>query len=534
MLRAAVRRGPEALALAAVVALAAVLRFAKLADRGLIYWDEGKFALEGIRLQSAIALLSGAHADLIAGKAVGTAKPTHAFLIALAYDIFGIHDYAALYVDALAGVICVVLTYAIGRRLFGPVAGLVAAALLAVSEYEAIYARSALSESDATVFLLFGVAIWVCSSSAGGSFFHRRLLALSIAGVSFGVGLTINYRLIIYIAVVVAIDAIHELRSSGWERAGVRLLAWVFGLILAPLLWEVAGTVAQGRGLVLFRGEVIRDPLPYWRELIYQLHQGKQSVLHFNPAIYVQWWVLRQGWIVSALLLAALVRAGHARSRQWLVPAALVVVPYVIFVFAPFVVPRNMVPALPFASILVAALLVDAGRRSGRLARGVGLLLFLGLLALGAAATWRLTSVRSGFVSAVRYVDLIDSGRALTSSEIPVFYLRGSGATCAAPAMPYNSGDLRAFIRDGFHYALLDRHNNSNLTAIVRRVERRVARFPALGHVDLGESLISSENSNPPAGDARTEYINVYYLDPARLPPAPLGHPAPCRRDRVV
>jgi hypothetical protein len=339
----------------------------------------------------------------------------------------------------------------------------------------------------------------------------------------------------VYVFVVLAIDVAMAYRVAGRRTAAARLGVWAVGLVVPPALWQLAGMVAQSHGLVLFRGEIIRDPLPYWREVLYQLHQGKQSILHFNPVIYLQWWVLRQGWLASLLLLGALIRAAWARTAPWLLPAALVLCPYVIYAFAPFVVPRNLVPALPFASILVAALLADAAGWIRRYGPAVATLVALLALGIGAYDSWQLTDVRSGFALAARYVEAHDGGRALTSSEIMVFYLRGSGPTCNAPAMPYASGDLRTFIREGYRVAVLDRHNNSNLTAIVRRVEPLLIRFPTLGHVHLGESLISSENSNPPAGDTRTEYVRVYSLDPGRLPPPGQGgHPAPCRRDRVT
>ena len=525
----------EASVLTTILALASALRFASLSDRGLIYWDEAKFALEGIRLRAALHVLLGQHVDVLAGKAVGTAKPMHALLIALGYELFGTHDYTALYVDAFSGVVCVLLTYLIGRRLFGAATGLLAAGLLAVSEYEAIYSRSALSESDATLFLLAGVTLWIYRVEPGAVAPRRDApLAPSAAGLFLGMGFTTNYRLVVYMAVVVLTDIFTSSRDRGVRFGGMRACAWAGGMLLAPLVWQIGGVLLQAHGLVLFRGEIVREPLPYWREVVYQLHEGKQSVLHFNPLIYLQWWVLREGWPVSLLVLAAMTWAFWVRTRPWLIAAAMVIVPYALYVFAPFVVPRNLVPALPFACILVAALLVNVGRAFGAIGRGAVAIIALVVLALGASASWRLLGVRSGFALATRYVESMDRGRALTSSEVSVFYLRGSGSTCDAPAMPYAAGDLRAFIREGYHYAILDRHNNSNLTAIVRRVEPRVARFPTLGPVHLGESLISSENSNPPTGDTRTEYVNVFFLDPARLPPATLGHPAPCRRDRVV
>ena len=92
-------------AVALILVAAAVLRFAELPARGLIYWDEGKFLLEVVRLETALRILAGAHASLPAGKAIGTAKPTHALLIALSFALFGVHDYAALLLSAFAGVV---------------------------------------------------------------------------------------------------------------------------------------------------------------------------------------------------------------------------------------------------------------------------------------------------------------------------------------------------------------------------------------------------------------------------------------------
>jgi len=131
------------LPLLAVLATAAILRFWNLQARGLIYWDEAKFAMEGIRMQAVILHAVSAHASLLAGKSVGTAKPTHALIFGLAYLLFGVHDWVPLFVDGLASLSVVALTYVIARRLFSPDVALFASALLAVSEYEIIYARSA-------------------------------------------------------------------------------------------------------------------------------------------------------------------------------------------------------------------------------------------------------------------------------------------------------------------------------------------------------------------------------------------------------
>ena len=155
--------------LVAALAIAGVLRFAHLDLQGLMYWDEGKFALEGLRLESALRAFVGGHVDPSVGKTVGTAKPSHAFLIACAYFTLGVHDYSPLAINAAFSLIEIALLYGLGLRLFGLRIALPAAFFLAVSEYDIIYARSALSESDAACVFLAGVLVWVWPRWSGAA-----------------------------------------------------------------------------------------------------------------------------------------------------------------------------------------------------------------------------------------------------------------------------------------------------------------------------------------------------------------------------
>ncbi|MBV9281721.1 MAG: glycosyltransferase family 39 protein, partial [Chloroflexi bacterium] len=201
------------LALLPILGLAALLRLAALPRRGLIFWDEAKFALEGMRVLAALQIMAGRHVLPSFGKAIGSAKPTHALLFALAYALLGVHDYVPLLVDALASVAEVALTCLIASRLFSPVVGLIAALFLAVSQYDVLYARSALSENDATLLLLAGVLALVPDWLGAGSS-RRRVLA---AALLLGVGFTTNYRLIVYIAAVIAFDL-----ARSWHAANLR------------------------------------------------------------------------------------------------------------------------------------------------------------------------------------------------------------------------------------------------------------------------------------------------------------------------
>lgn len=526
---AALARFPEAFTVVGISALAAILRFASLPSRGLIYWDEAKFALEGIRLQSGLIALLGGAASLGAGKAVGTAKPMHALLIAFVYSLVGIHDYAPLFLNAAASVLQVAVLYFLGRVLFGPAVAAVSALLLAVSEYDIVYARSALSESDGNLFFLLGFLLLARSIVRGGKNITRTSL---LAGVVMGLAFTVNYRLIVYIGVAclcALVWAWCELKTFPW-----RGLLFLPGFVLLPLAWQATGMIAPGHGLTLFASELTGRPTSYLAEVVYQIHEGKQAAIHFTPVIYLQWYVLRQGWIVSLLLVAGLILALQVRSGPWLVSSVLVIVPYVVYVFAPFNVPRNLAAALPFASLLSAAALVRgiATVMAERARPAITVLAAVILAIVGGFFSWRLTGVRSGFAAAARYVRTHDSGRALTTTELMVFYLRAREPACASPAMPLRKTGLAAAVADGYRYAVTDRHS-SGATDYLDSHARIAARYRTTGSVQLGESLISSENGLPPRSRGTVGYVNVYSLAGLPLPHA-VRHAVRCAPNRVV
>src|SRR5215470_15658812 len=56
--------------------------------------------------------------------------PLHSLLLALCFKLFGVGMWQARLFSALCGLVTVLLTYDLGRRLFGPALGLLAAAFL--------------------------------------------------------------------------------------------------------------------------------------------------------------------------------------------------------------------------------------------------------------------------------------------------------------------------------------------------------------------------------------------------------------------
>lgn len=497
-----------------VTALAMILRFDALARRGLLYWDEGKFALEGLRLLAIAMALQHGHPVSNAGKTIGTAKPTHALLIAVSYALLGVHDYAPLYLDATCSVAGIPVLYMLGKRLFGPGTGLLAALLLAVSEYDVLYARSALSESDANLFFLLGTLVWITNHGYrdNGVQYRRRFLA----GLLLGVGVTINYRLSVYVASLVVFDLIDVLRRDTWRETAGTACSWACGGIAILASWQVAALVADAHGLVLFQSEITHQPTSYIAEVLYQIHGGRQSRLGFNPLPYIQWFVARQGLPVSLLVLMGLIIALRRRSFNWTLPAVLVAVPYAVYCFAPFIVPRNLDTAVPFTSLLAAATLVTVARSVKRPCTSRLLLVATALLlaVFGGSLSWRLTAERSGFALAAHYLQGHHADGALVNDEVLAYYIRDGSHGCDAPHLTRNIRSLAAARDAGYGYAVVYGYD-PKAAPFLNHHARLAAHFLAAGTDQLGENPIATENGLPP-GAQNHESVNVYRLD--RIP----------------
>src|SRR5450759_2089646 len=156
--------------------------------------------------------------------------------------------------NATASVIQVGLLFLLGRRLFGVPVAVLATLLLAVSGYDILYARSALSESDANLFFVAGAVVWSGTLAGGGALEVQDVSAVAskrfLAGLLIGLGFTTNYRLIVYIAVLVGLDLAIIYRRRGWKSGPRALALWLAGIMACPLLWEIVGAVARGHGIV--------------------------------------------------------------------------------------------------------------------------------------------------------------------------------------------------------------------------------------------------------------------------------------------
>ncbi|NDJ61017.1 MAG: hypothetical protein GYB67_07820 [Chloroflexi bacterium] len=133
------------LAAGIVVLVAAILRLHLLGAQSL-WHDEGNSVVQAARSFSEIA----------ANAARDIHPPGYYWLLMIWRGLSGESEFALRALSALASISTVALTYAIGRRLFGPLAGIVAALIAALNTFNIYYAQ------EARMYAL--LALWAAGS----------------------------------------------------------------------------------------------------------------------------------------------------------------------------------------------------------------------------------------------------------------------------------------------------------------------------------------------------------------------------------
>jgi uncharacterized membrane protein len=138
------------LALAAILALGAGLRFYRLSGQSL--WnDEG----------TSVALAGRSLSQITVSAAADIHPPLYHYLLHYWLRLFGSGDAAARSLSALLGVGVVALTYLLGRRLFGALAGWEAALAMAISSYQVYYSQEARMYMLLTLLGAASIYCWI-------------------------------------------------------------------------------------------------------------------------------------------------------------------------------------------------------------------------------------------------------------------------------------------------------------------------------------------------------------------------------------
>ncbi len=339
-----------ALVLAALLA-AATLRAAPLLTNRF-HPDEALYASFGLRIASGQdPLLAGALVDK---------PPLPFYLSALSLLLVGPTELGARLPSYYAGLVSVALTAALGRRLFGPTTGLLAAALLAVSPFAILF--------DITAFidpLLVAAGLWTLWAAAGGRW--------RTAAVALAMAFAVKQTALLYLPLVLAL-AVWRLHSGANVRASVRSIAQA----AAPLLVGLALTA-----VVVFAWDAARHPaIGFWSQGYADNMPGR--FVRANEVLpRARAWLDLLGYLTAApalnlALLAGLPLLLIGQSRQ-LTRAALadrLLAGYLLLYLGAYwllafnVWDRYLLPILPLALLLLARVIVTAaGTLVRRLAR---------------------------------------------------------------------------------------------------------------------------------------------------------------------
>ena len=219
--------------------------------------------------------------------------------------------------DALLGSLTVLLVFEFGRRAYGWVAGVVAAAALAVAFLHVRDSHFGTLDIPLTLAITAGLYIAYRTMAA------RGVRPLLVNGVALGVAASLKYNGAL---LFVAIASAQGLRARAEEARLMRLagrLAVVAGIgvatlvITSPFLLLDPGMTAHGIGYIFQHLGKATAPAIGWIELSTALWYGLGPVLLVMSAVGVAWALRRRepaDWIVVAFVLVYFVVIGTGRS----------------------------------------------------------------------------------------------------------------------------------------------------------------------------------------------------------------------------
>jgi hypothetical protein len=300
----------EAWAVAALTLVAALLRLWGFGRLGLVHFDEGIYALAGLWSVSG-AGLAGLDPTVIAYAPGG-----FPFLVGLSYLFVGISGPAAILVSVAAGTLTVPASAWLAYRTYGTGAGVLTAALAALSGFHVAFSRMAITDAS---FLL----AWVVGLISAQRFLERPGAGRgALLGLCVGLAQWFKYSGWLLGAVVVVSAFINLILHPG-ERSPRRVLrVWGYGLLAAIVAgltyapWFVFVEAHGGYSRLLAHHRGYLGGLESWRPHLRQ--QLVQGALLSGGA----WWNLA-GLLaaVGGFLLVRFSRGWRPDRKSWRVSA---------------------------------------------------------------------------------------------------------------------------------------------------------------------------------------------------------------------
>jgi 4-amino-4-deoxy-L-arabinose transferase-like glycosyltransferase len=497
----------------AVIALAFALRIWLISAVGLEHYDEGVYAITGL------GLADDAQSQRLYPGQSRFSPLVYPLLVAGSFRLLGgASDVAAILSNALLGTLSVGLLWWVGRRWFGPTAGLVAAALLATSELHIAMSRSGLTDVGFTLLFLAALACFVEAT-------NRASLAWALAaGVFTGLAWNTKYHgwfaLIPTGAALLVVTVQHrQIRARSWGR-------WAASAMVAVALyipWALFVDSEPGgyAGLLSYQRSMLQGAwLGNVAEQIAQLAymDGATGRLGFAAAILIAFLAASKrrelsrshcGWLLAVLVglvFLGTVGVATALTLLWLLGQArrpphfsgLVLASWVVLwlgvaplytpylrLLLPFTVAAFAGAGAWFQSKMQADAATDLKPACRlRLVMGIGVLVGVLATLLGLrspVAPWRsATDIR---FAAARIGAVVPDGSSVIVIGQPelAFYLRVQGVEAISPEPEpeeWGSQNLPVYLVEGV-YARRAPKLRDGLTAVRSRLQR-LERYPVV------------------------------------------------------
>ncbi|MEA2220157.1 MAG: hypothetical protein QOJ35_2783 [Solirubrobacteraceae bacterium] len=231
----ALTRTRASAAIAAITALAAVLRFANFGQVPSNSFYDAAVRSMGLSWHN---LFYGAFEP--AAQVSVDKTPVDLWLQVASTKLFGFSSVAVRLPEALAGVLAVPLLYDLVRRLFGRTAGLGAAAALALLPISALTAHS--DTMDSLMMLLDVLAAWLVVVGA------QRRSAWFVVAAGAVLGLAFNVKIFEGLVVLPALGLLAWLATDLPRRRRARAIAaGLAAFVAVSISWVTAASLAPGR-----------------------------------------------------------------------------------------------------------------------------------------------------------------------------------------------------------------------------------------------------------------------------------------------
>ncbi len=361
---------PKRATLLLLLATLAILWFGNLDYRKLVRPDEGRYA----EIPREMAASGDWLTPRLNGLKYFEKPPLQYWATAVAYEVFGEHHWTVRIWPALTGFAGIVLTYVIGAKLFGALAGLYAALILASSLGYVLVAHVATLDMGLTFFMtlaLGGLLIGLRQQSPPAEtrlWMHLAWAGMALAVLSKGL-IGVLLPAMVLVAYIVLARDFGALRRLHWWTGGLLFLA-----LAAP--WFVAVSIANPGFFDFF---FIHE---HFQRFLTKGHRRPGPWWYFFPilALTILPWL--------SILCAALVRSWKARGAAAEFQPQRLLLLWSVLIFAFFSVsgsklPSYIMPIYPALALLMGLYLSE--RQASALRWHLAPLPLLGVLVMALA-----------------------------------------------------------------------------------------------------------------------------------------------------